>query len=110
MNKLIRVADKKDLSPGQILKIEAGDEIILVCQNSGRYQAVSGICPHQYWPLDEGYVIGSRIVCPLHGSEFDLDTGRCLRLPASSPLKTYQVVEMGDELYVEINQEELAQP
>lgn len=111
MNKLIRAASKKDLSPGKILRIRAaGDEIIIVCQASGQYQAVSGICSHEYWPLHEGYVIGNCIVCPLHGSEFDLETGKCLRPPASNPLKTYQVIETGDELYIEINQEELARP
>lgn len=105
MKKLIYIANKKDLTPGQIRRHPELHDVILVCQARGVFKAVSRICTHQNWPLDDAYIMAGRIVCPLHGSEFDLETGECLSPPAIDALETYSIVELGDELYVELNQD-----
>jgi len=104
--KLIHVADKRDLLPGQILRVGDQSEIIFVCQEIGRYQAISGTCTHQSFPLCADYILETSIICPLHGSEFDLETGRCVKPPASKPLRKYAVIEIDEELYIEMDQDE----
>jgi 3-phenylpropionate/trans-cinnamate dioxygenase ferredoxin subunit len=106
MKKLVHMANKKELAPGQIFRHPEHHEVILVCQSPGVYRAVSSVCTHQNWPLYDSYICENRIVCALHGSEFDLETGKCVTPPAADALKTYSIVEMGDELYVELNQDE----
>lgn len=101
---LIRVADKKDLMPGQVLRVGDQSEIIFVCEGLGRYQAISGTCTHESFPLCDEYLVDRNIICPLHGSEFDLETGACLKPPAVRPLRKYQVIEIDDELYIDMQQ------
>jgi nitrite reductase/ring-hydroxylating ferredoxin subunit len=43
----------------------------------GRFHATGPICPHEDGPLSEGWIEGGAVVCPWHGFDFDLATGRC---------------------------------
>jgi nitrite reductase/ring-hydroxylating ferredoxin subunit len=47
-------------------------------------------CTHRGGPLHEGDVEGQSIVCPWHGSTFDLRTGRVVRGPASVGQPAYE--------------------
>lgn len=56
-------------------------------------------CSHAEASLAEGEVrVADReIECPLHGSVFELESGRALTLPATKPQGTYPVrIEAGD--------------
>jgi nitrite reductase (NADH) small subunit len=63
-------------------------EIAVFRQRDGRIFATENRCPHQQGPLAEGVLGGGRIICPLHGRQFDLETGagsepaECLRVHA----------------------------
>jgi len=43
----------------------------------GRFYATGPICPHEDGPLSEGWIEAGAVVCPWHGFDFDLATGRC---------------------------------
>ena len=54
--------------------------------------AVQAHCPHRGGPLADGLVGERTVVCPLHASKFDLDTGKPLGGPAGEcSIKTYPV-------------------
>jgi nitrite reductase/ring-hydroxylating ferredoxin subunit len=110
MSKRIHIAEKKNLSPDRIFSVKVGSGMIIICQTNGRYFAVSAYCPHENFLLSKGYIVNGCIICPLHGSEFDLQTGKCLRPPATEPLKTYHIVEVGDDIYLELAGQESAEP
>src|SRR5205807_727079 len=59
-----------------------------------RVHAASNRCTHQATPLSRGTVrpSGSLVVstCPLHGSQFDLASGRVMRGPAMRRLHVYE--------------------
>jgi nitrite reductase/ring-hydroxylating ferredoxin subunit len=74
---------------------------VLVGNLGGRYLATSGMCPHEDVELAGGDLEGCRIVCPGHGYQFDLVTGRCSHDP-DLHLPTYAVTTDGEHLYVEI--------
>jgi nitrite reductase/ring-hydroxylating ferredoxin subunit len=40
--------------------------------------------------MTDGWVDRGRIVCPWHGSRFDVESGEVLRGPAAAPLPCYQ--------------------
>ena len=59
----------------------------------GDLHALEDRCSHDDGPLCEGVWEKERcvVVCPRHGSEFDLRTGVPLSLPAYVPVKTFPV-------------------
>ena len=78
----------------QMVQVDGTD--ILVVNNDGRLYAMQGICSHEYFELDKGFLTGDSITCALHLSRFDLETGEALDPPAELPLAIYPVfVEEG---------------
>ena len=57
--------------------------------SDGEYRASQGICSHEYFELDRGFLTGGTMTCALHLSRFDLDTGEPLDPPAELPLALY---------------------
>ena len=72
-------------------------KIVLTKDSSGTVHGFSAICTHQGCPV--GSVEGGVIVCPCHGSKFNLTTGAPVAGPATSPLPTVAVVVRGDSVY-----------
>jgi 3-phenylpropionate/trans-cinnamate dioxygenase ferredoxin subunit len=68
-----------------------GVDQVLVVNVGGRIRAVQGICSHEYFELDKGFLTGDTITCALHLSRFDLATGDPLDPPAEEPLMVYPV-------------------
>ncbi len=74
----------------------------MVANVDGKIYAHDGTCTHEEADLSLGFVLGERIVCPLHLSQFDLVTGEAVTPPAVSPLKNYAVKIEGTAIYVEV--------
>jgi nitrite reductase (NADH) small subunit len=55
--------------------VVGNDEIAVFRQRDGRIFATPNRCPHRQGPLSEGLVGNGRVICPLHGHQFDLETG-----------------------------------
>jgi 3-phenylpropionate/trans-cinnamate dioxygenase ferredoxin component len=68
-----------------------GVDQVLVVNLGGEYHAMQGICSHEYFELDKGFITGDTITCALHLSRFDLLTGDPLDPPAEDPLEVYPV-------------------
>jgi 3-phenylpropionate/trans-cinnamate dioxygenase ferredoxin component len=64
---------------------------ILLANAGGTVHATQGICSHEYFELDKGFLTGDSITCALHLSRFDLATGEALDPPAELPLAVYRV-------------------
>ncbi|WP_329490029.1 bifunctional 3-phenylpropionate/cinnamic acid dioxygenase ferredoxin subunit [Kitasatospora sp. NBC_01246] len=67
--------------------------------------AISDTCSHANVSLSEGEVEDCMIECWLHGSSFDLRTGKPSGLPATKPVAVYPVKIEGDDVLVSVNQE-----
>ena len=72
------------------------------CQ--GKLHAIEDRCTHDDGPLCEGEWDESTctVVCPRHGSAFDLESGRPLSLPAYVPVQTYPVKIVDGVVRVEL--------
>jgi len=97
------VAAAADVAPGTMLLTWVdGTEPVLVVNLEGVYRAVQGICSHEYFELDKGFLTDGSLTCALHLSRFDLATGEALDLPADEPLAVYPVSVAEGRLIVEL--------
>ena len=76
------VSDLED--DGVISVVLDGDEVAIV-KTKGEVFAIRDWCSHAAVPLSEGEVDGYTIECWLHGSCFDLRTGKPTSMPATVP-------------------------
>jgi Rieske Fe-S protein len=63
---------------------------------AGDFRAFDATCPHQGCAVSD--VQDGQLVCPCHGSRFDLGTGEVLQGPATRGLRTLSVTVDGDGL------------
>ena len=97
-----RVASLNDLTPGEAVQVRVGSEFVaLARQTNGDVHAVADLCTHAAVSLSEGMVEDCTIECWLHGSAFDLRTGKPTALPAITPVDVYAVSVEGDDVYVD---------
>ena len=89
----IDVCPVEDLPPGSVKIVHAGEISVGVYNLDGEYYALEDRCSHDDGPLCEGDWDEDRccVVCPRHGSQFELSTGRPISLPATEPVETYPV-------------------
>jgi nitrite reductase/ring-hydroxylating ferredoxin subunit len=71
MPKLIKIAETKDLTPGQAAAFDLEGQRIALFNVEGTYYAIGDSCTHRGGPLSEGDVQGTKVTCPWHGADFD---------------------------------------
>jgi 3-phenylpropionate/trans-cinnamate dioxygenase ferredoxin subunit len=79
-----------------------GTDQVLVVNTGGTLRAMQGICSHEYFELDKGFLTRDSLTCALHLSRFDLETGEPLDPPAEVPLAMYPVVVEDGRILIEI--------
>jgi 3-phenylpropionate/trans-cinnamate dioxygenase ferredoxin subunit len=89
----IEVAAAAEFPPGSTKIVRHGSLFVGVYNCGGELYAIEDRCSHDDGPLCEGEWDPSTctVVCPRHGSAFELSTGRPLSLPAFQPVETYPV-------------------
>ncbi len=107
----VRVASVGDVSPGQIIPVEAGGKKLLLANVGGTFHAAQRKCPHMGFNLCRGKLDGNAVVCPLHKAKFSLESGGVERDPkllfigmkAKSDLAVYPVKEEGGDVLVGVS-------
>lgn len=103
-----------DLPDGtmQMAFVDGTDQVIVI-NRGGTVRAFQGICTHEYFELDKGFLTGGgspgtdgtpvgTITCALHLSRFDLADGEALDPPAELPLVAYPVMIEDGRVLIEI--------
>jgi 3-phenylpropionate/trans-cinnamate dioxygenase ferredoxin subunit len=98
----VEVAILSDLPPGTMLRVQVDGTDILLVNHDGTVRAMQGICSHEYFELDQGFLTGDSLTCALHLSRFDLATGEALDPPAELPLAIYPVTIEGGRIVLEL--------
>ena len=75
---------------------------VLVVHVNGELFATQGICSHEYFELDKGFLTAGTLTCALHLSRFELASGEALDPPAELPLAVYPVVVEGGRVLIEV--------
>ncbi|HEY8868022.1 MAG TPA: non-heme iron oxygenase ferredoxin subunit [Candidatus Limnocylindrales bacterium] len=92
-----------DVPPGTMkMAFVDGSDQVLVINLGGEFKAVQGICTHEYFELDKGFLTRDTLTCALHLSRFDLTDGEPLDPPAELPLAMYPVIVENDRILIEI--------
>ncbi|GGQ73062.1 MULTISPECIES: non-heme iron oxygenase ferredoxin subunit [Kitasatospora] len=86
-------------------KVELNGVPVAIVRTDEGVFAINDICSHANVSLSEGEVEDCMIECWLHGSSFDLRTGKPSGLPATRPVAVYPVKIEGDDVLVSVNQE-----
>ena len=82
--------------PGALSVVVDGIPVAVVRGSDGRVHALRDICSHADVALSEGEVDGDTLECWLHGSRFDLLTGKPSGPPATKSVPVYQVRVEGE--------------
>ena len=82
-----------------------GRIVSIVRAEDGSVHCIDDECTHGRVSLSEGDVSGCTIECWLHGSRFDLGTGKPLSPPATEPVVVHTVKIEGDEVFVALAEE-----
>jgi nitrite reductase/ring-hydroxylating ferredoxin subunit len=102
VSRLVRVAAVGEIPVGRGKSVEVeGLSLAVFNAGGGRYQALSGACPHEGGPLADGALLGDLVVCPWHGFDFDVSTGACDVAPDLS-VAVYPVRVMDSDVLVEL--------
>jgi len=98
-----RVCAQSELGDEAAVSATIGTQTVCVARSKGKLYALRDVCSHAEIALSEGEVEDGTIECWLHGSRFELATGRPTGLPANRPVPTYAVKVEGDDILVSLS-------
>jgi 3-phenylpropionate/trans-cinnamate dioxygenase ferredoxin subunit len=104
----VSVCALSELVDGEPHKAVVDGVTMAVVLTEGEVFAINDICSHGQVSLAEGEVEGCALECWLHGSQFDLRTGRPLSLPATDPVPVYPVKVEDGTVFVTTRSSDLA--
>jgi 3-phenylpropionate/trans-cinnamate dioxygenase ferredoxin subunit len=102
--RFVRACSLSDLPETGVISVELGGDEIAIVRTLGEVFAIRDWCSHAAVPLSDGEVDGYTIECWLHGSCFDLRTGKPTAMPATVPVPVYPVKIEGDDVLVSIEE------
>ena len=79
-----------DIPPlgSRVVQRTQGGDIAIFRSADDEVFALLDRCPHKGGPLSQGLVHGRRVTCPLHGWNFELDSGQAVA-PDSGSSETF---------------------
>lgn len=87
----IEIAPASELPNGERLFVDIADKPIVIFNIAGQFFAIGDVCTHDDGPLGDGLIEGHNVVCPRHGGEFDIRSGKAMQLPAVVDIPAYPV-------------------
>ncbi|WP_327046293.1 non-heme iron oxygenase ferredoxin subunit [Microbispora sp. NBC_01189] len=100
-----KVCQVADIPDGGVVGLEVGDTPVALVRTGGEVFALHDVCSHAEVRLSEGEVYDHTLECWLHGSCFDLRSGKPTGPPATRPVTVYRVKIEGDDVYVSLSKE-----
>lgn len=87
----VEIAPVSELPNGERLFLEVEGRAIVIFKIADQLFAIGDICTHDDGPLGDGDLEEYNIVCPRHGGEFDIRTGKVVQMPAVVDIPAYPV-------------------
>lgn len=107
---VVRVCAKSDVAPDSVKAFAVGDKMLAVYNIDGRIYATDDECTHAAASLADGMLNGDVIECCMHMGSFRVPTGEVVDPPCEVPLRTYQVIMRGDDVFVDLNRNAAGEP
>jgi 3-phenylpropionate/trans-cinnamate dioxygenase ferredoxin subunit len=105
MADFVRACAVSDIGDCAALHVLIGEVPVAVVRSGAEFYAIHDVCSHANVALSEGEIEDQTIECWLHGSRFDLVTGRPTGLPATQPVPVYPVKIDGEDVLVSVEKE-----
>jgi 3-phenylpropionate/trans-cinnamate dioxygenase ferredoxin subunit len=99
----IDVAQVNEVPNGTMKSYSVGGKQILVANIDGKLYAINSVCTHAGGDLSKGKLEGKTVTCPVHGSKFDVTTGKSVAGPKVGFLRLKTRDEATYEVKVEEN-------
>ncbi|WP_053738293.1 non-heme iron oxygenase ferredoxin subunit [Nocardia sp. NRRL S-836] len=99
---MIRVCALSDLDDRKPFAADVDGTDVVLVRNGERVHALADLCSHAAVSLSEGEVSRKGIECWLHGSCFDLQTGKPSSPPATEPVDVYAVDIRDGDVFVDV--------
>ena len=103
----LRACALSDLPAEGALGVEVEGVLVAVVRTGDEVFALHDVCSHEEVPLSEGEIYDHTLECWLHGSCFDVRTGKPTGPPATKPVATYPVKVEGGDVYVALTAADL---
>ena len=98
----VEIAPASELPNGERLFVEIADRSIVVLNIAGQLFAIGDVCTHDDGPVGDVDLDGYNIICPRHGAEFDVRTGKVMKMPAVVDIPAYPVQVRDGNIYLGI--------
>jgi nitrite reductase/ring-hydroxylating ferredoxin subunit/uncharacterized membrane protein len=107
-DEFVAVLDENDLAQDELRRVEvAGTGVLLSRSSDGEVCAIAATCNHFSGPLEQGEREDGTVVCPWHGSRFDLCSGKVIDGPAIFPQSRYETRVRQGRIEVEAAEENI---
>jgi nitrite reductase/ring-hydroxylating ferredoxin subunit/uncharacterized membrane protein len=98
----IVVAITGELKVNSMKLLHFKNKRIVLARTEDSYLAFDDHCPHRGGPLSDGSIACGIVQCPWHGSQFDARTGNVKNGPAKENIKTYEVKQEQEKIFIRI--------
>ena len=98
----VRACALSELTDNAPVRVEVDGLDVAVVKHGDEVFAIEDECSHAAVALSEGDVEGCEIECWMHGSRFDLRTGKPLGPPATEPVPVFSVQITGDDVLIDL--------
>ena len=99
------IAPASELPNGERLFVELDGKSIVLFNVAGQIFAIADLCTHDDGPLGDGDLEGHNIVCPRHGAEFDIRSGKAVQMPAVVDIPAYPVKVVDGDIWLGLPKE-----
>jgi 3-phenylpropionate/trans-cinnamate dioxygenase ferredoxin component len=99
----VRACAANEVADGQAFRVEVDGLDVAIVRNGDDFYAIEDECSHAAVALSEGDVEGCEIECWMHGSRFDLRTGKPIGPPATEPVPIFPVQVDGTDVLIDID-------
>lgn len=98
----VPVASTDVFSNQSVHCVEKNGTVLAIVAQDDQYYALENRCTHKGGALGEGTVTDGRLECPLHGAQFDVQTGEPSTPPATEAVETFEVRLRNDTVEVKL--------
>ncbi len=83
-------------------QVRVADKKVLVANLDGKIYAIGDVCMHAGCSLSKGTLQGENVVCPCHGSTYNIMTGAIVRGPTTKPEPTFETKIERNRLFIKV--------
>jgi 3-phenylpropionate/trans-cinnamate dioxygenase ferredoxin component len=99
MSDFEQIATVEEVPPGGRKSVLIDETPALLLHIDTEFYAIEDVCTHDGQPLTNGPLQGCEITCPRHGARFDVRTGRPTCMPATEPVRTFEIQLRGNAIF-----------